>query len=197
MCKYEIDPMSIVEDTERTRFCPQTDRRTDRQTDTVIPVYPPFNFVEAGGIIRDQTYTITASEESFQYKDVKTVFTLKRAPLIRFVPAKYTGMLSQHMCCWETNVVGTWLEETQNHNRAARYYYQNSESTGISSRHYRVSCQWVTRLSGQHKLISLITILCRTVQKRINMNIMFTHRSDYGQNKYGTSSIEEVTRRTA
>ena len=28
MCKYEMDPMSIVEDTERTRFCPQTDRRT-------------------------------------------------------------------------------------------------------------------------------------------------------------------------
>ena len=26
MCKYEMDPMSIVEDTERTRFCPQTDR---------------------------------------------------------------------------------------------------------------------------------------------------------------------------
>ena len=44
MCKYEMDPMSIVEDTERTRFCPQTDK--------VIPVYPPFNFVEAGGIIK-------------------------------------------------------------------------------------------------------------------------------------------------
>ena len=28
MCKYEMDPMSIVEDKERTRFCPQTDRRT-------------------------------------------------------------------------------------------------------------------------------------------------------------------------
>ena len=28
MCKYELDPTSIVEDTERTRFCPQTDRRT-------------------------------------------------------------------------------------------------------------------------------------------------------------------------
>ena len=28
MCKYEMDPMSIVEDTERTRFCPQMDRRT-------------------------------------------------------------------------------------------------------------------------------------------------------------------------
>ena len=28
MCKYEMDPMSIVEDTEQTLFCPQTDRRT-------------------------------------------------------------------------------------------------------------------------------------------------------------------------
>ena len=28
MCKYEMDPTSIVEDAERTRFCPQTDRRT-------------------------------------------------------------------------------------------------------------------------------------------------------------------------
>ena len=28
----------------------QTDGRTDGQTDKVIPVYPPFNFVEAGGI---------------------------------------------------------------------------------------------------------------------------------------------------
>ena len=47
MCKYEMDPTSIVEDTERTRFCPQK----DRQTDEVKPVYPPFNFVEAEGII--------------------------------------------------------------------------------------------------------------------------------------------------
>ena len=51
MCKYEMDPMSIVEDTERTRFCPQTDRQTDGQTDKVKPVYPPFNFVETGGLI--------------------------------------------------------------------------------------------------------------------------------------------------
>ena len=29
MCKYEMDLASIVEDTERTRFCPQTDRWTD------------------------------------------------------------------------------------------------------------------------------------------------------------------------
>ena len=42
MCRYEMDPMSIVEDTERTWFCPQTDK--------VKPVYHPFNLVEAGGI---------------------------------------------------------------------------------------------------------------------------------------------------
>ena len=29
MCKYEMDPASIVEDTERTWFCPQTDKPTD------------------------------------------------------------------------------------------------------------------------------------------------------------------------
>ena len=51
MCKYKMDPMSIVEDTERTRFCPQTDKRTERRRDKVKPVYPPFNFVEAGNII--------------------------------------------------------------------------------------------------------------------------------------------------
>ena len=44
-----MDPVSIVEDTERTWFCPQTNGRTDRQTngqgETSIP---PFNFVERG-----------------------------------------------------------------------------------------------------------------------------------------------------
>ena len=51
MCKYEMDPASIVEDTERARFCPQTDRQTDGQTDKVKPVYPPFSLVEVGGMI--------------------------------------------------------------------------------------------------------------------------------------------------
>ena len=46
MCKYEMDPMSIVEDTERTRFCPQTDRRTDGQGDTSVP---PFQLRWSGG----------------------------------------------------------------------------------------------------------------------------------------------------
>ena len=59
MCKYEMDPTSIVEDTEQTPFCLQTDRRTDGRTDgrkdgktdKVKPLYPLFNFVEAGGIM--------------------------------------------------------------------------------------------------------------------------------------------------
>ena len=39
LCKYEKDLTSIVEDTERTRFYPQMDRRTDGKTDKVKPVY--------------------------------------------------------------------------------------------------------------------------------------------------------------
>ena len=40
MCKYEMDPTSIGEDTERTPLLPQTDGQTDRRTDKVKPVYP-------------------------------------------------------------------------------------------------------------------------------------------------------------
>ena len=60
MSKYEMDPTSIVEDTEWTRFCPRIDRRTDRQmdrkTNKLKPVYPPFNFV-AAGVIMNVEYT--------------------------------------------------------------------------------------------------------------------------------------------
>ena len=49
-----MDLASIVEDTDWTRFHPQTDRQPDRwtnwQTDKVKPVYPAFNFVEEGDI---------------------------------------------------------------------------------------------------------------------------------------------------
>ena len=41
MHKYEMDLVSIVEDTERTLFCPQTDGQMDRRMDKVKPVYPP------------------------------------------------------------------------------------------------------------------------------------------------------------
>ena len=45
-CKYEMDPTSIVEDTERTRFCPRMDRWTDGQGETSIP---PFQLRWSGG----------------------------------------------------------------------------------------------------------------------------------------------------
>ena len=45
MCKCEMDPTSIVEDTERTRFCPQTDRRTRWNQ------YTPFQLRWSGGYI--------------------------------------------------------------------------------------------------------------------------------------------------
>ena len=63
MCKYEMDPSNIVEDTEQTKFCPRTGRRicilTDGQTDgqgeTSIP---PFNFVAASGHNRSFQQTL-------------------------------------------------------------------------------------------------------------------------------------------
>ena len=42
MCKYEMDPMSIFEDAEHTRFCPQTDK--------VKPVYPPIQLCWSGAL---------------------------------------------------------------------------------------------------------------------------------------------------
>ena len=48
VCKNEMDPASILEDTERTRFCSQMDRQTDGQTDKVKPVYPPSTSLSGG-----------------------------------------------------------------------------------------------------------------------------------------------------
>ena len=55
MCTYEMDLTSIVEVTEQTLFCPQTDGGTDGRTDgrmTWNQYTPSFNFVEAEGIIK-------------------------------------------------------------------------------------------------------------------------------------------------
>ena len=40
MCRYEMNRASIVEDTERTQFCPQTDKQMDGQREKVKPVQP-------------------------------------------------------------------------------------------------------------------------------------------------------------
>ena len=48
MCKYEIDQASIVEDTEQTLFCPQTDGRTDRRTRWNQYTIPPSTSLSGG-----------------------------------------------------------------------------------------------------------------------------------------------------
>ena len=56
MCKYKMDPTSIVEDTEQTRFHPQTDRRTDGRTDgrTDWPVYIPLSSSLKQGVLQNK-----------------------------------------------------------------------------------------------------------------------------------------------
>ena len=45
-------------------------RRTDGQTDKVIPVYPPFNFVEAGGIIISIFNSKMVSDQNARYESL-------------------------------------------------------------------------------------------------------------------------------
>ena len=63
MRKYEMNPASIMEDTEQARFRPQTDGRTGGQTDGQGEA--AFNFVEARGTIKQQmahgSMTVVAS----------------------------------------------------------------------------------------------------------------------------------------
>ena len=73
MCKYEMDPMRIVEDTERTRFCPQTDRLTDGQRTRWNQYIHPFNFVEARGIIKMLITTTMATTEITWRIKIKTL----------------------------------------------------------------------------------------------------------------------------
>ena len=47
MNSYEMDPASIVQDTEWTGFCPQRDGQTHRQMNEMKPLYPTFNFDES------------------------------------------------------------------------------------------------------------------------------------------------------
>ena len=69
MFYYEIDPASILEDAERTRFSPQTDRLTDDKTDKVKLVFP-LRLRWAGGITRSVAKNNIRSKLTFHYNDV-------------------------------------------------------------------------------------------------------------------------------
>ena len=79
MCKYEKDLMSIVEDTEQTRFCPQMDRRPDGWTyrrpdgqgETSIPRFQlpwsgGYNNVQLGGKGETVQYESTPKQNANQ-----------------------------------------------------------------------------------------------------------------------------------
>ena len=54
MCKYEMDPANIMEDTEQTRFCPQTDEQTDGRT--TWNQYIRFQLHWSGGYTSDHPF---------------------------------------------------------------------------------------------------------------------------------------------
>ena len=79
MCKYEMDPSSIVADTGRTRFCQQTDRRTrdghtDGRTDGQGGTsMHPFNFVEARSMINSFVFRKCLFFKSISSTALKTL----------------------------------------------------------------------------------------------------------------------------
>ena len=127
MCEYEMDPMSIVEDTGRTRFCPQTDRRTNRQGDTSIP---PFQLRWSGGINMNQVHQILWSAEgrlnikmsSYQYRKSHWNKTAVRSSYLHN-GISYTGKMSSvyWIGSWCVMFSLDWLTNQMNmtHNRMA------------------------------------------------------------------------------
>ena len=73
MCKYEMDLASIVEDTERTWFRPQTDRRLDRRTG--CNQYTPFQLPWSGGIKNKRPVGLYSSTAHSNHDDqsMKTI----------------------------------------------------------------------------------------------------------------------------
>ena len=92
--KYEIDLASIVEDTERTRFCPQMDRRTDGQMDKVKPVYPP----SAALSMEYKNCSILIEITCIWYINIIILFTLFSPPKWYFSWTKYPCTHLFHRC---------------------------------------------------------------------------------------------------
>ena len=100
MCKYEMDPMSIVENTERTRFCPQTDRRTDTQTDrrTRWNQYTPFQFRWSGGYNNNKARSWMHSITKWEHVQHGLTYLWKQQPSGKskiYFKKYYTGISSQ------------------------------------------------------------------------------------------------------
>ena len=90
MCKYEMVQARILEVTERTRLCPQTDRRTDGRRETGIP---PFQIRWSGGKTKYNEDVCIFHGMYFKYKALAvhtrtSVVGATRAPLGRAVLAE-------------------------------------------------------------------------------------------------------------
>ena len=104
MCKYEMDPTSIVEDTERTRFCPQIDRWTDGQGETSIP---PFQLRWSGGYNNEDLKNGRHFEDkifkTFSWKEIN-LFNFHWSLLIRVqLTINYhndSGDVLAHLCIY-------------------------------------------------------------------------------------------------
>ena len=89
MCNYEMDPTSIVEDAERTRFCPQMDRRTDGQGETSIP---PFQLHWSGGY-KDEL------DESTARRQLKSPRSLSGRSIHLTLVTKWSWSWPWKTCC--------------------------------------------------------------------------------------------------
>ena len=86
MCKYEMDPMSIVEDTEWTRFCPQTDRRTRWYH------YTPYKLRWSGGYNNLKIYWLVSFLTCMVKEGFHKQFNERFVEIISWISLKHSQM---------------------------------------------------------------------------------------------------------
>ena len=103
MCKYEMHPTSIVEYTEQTRFCPQTDRRTRWYQ------YTPFQLRWSGDYKNNRApllYYLKLCASSQSHRWIQTWVTVWK----RSIRVKICDFL-----CWATLKFDGWPWKTIGH----------------------------------------------------------------------------------
>ena len=81
MCKYQMDSTSIVEDTGRTRLCPQTDRRTRWNQ------YTPFQLRWSGRYnYRNVNYWFNFNLQQQKLEELERLSVLRIPPLPHYYP---------------------------------------------------------------------------------------------------------------